>query len=98
MENNNLILIEHFCANCDINHSFVHSLNDYGLIKIIIIDDKSYIHEEQVKSLEKMVTFYYDLNINLEGIDAISNLLKQIDSLQEELNKTKNRLRFYEED
>jgi hypothetical protein len=45
-----------------------------------------------------MISFHYELNINLEGIDAISNLLNQIDDLQDELDRTKNRLRFYEED
>jgi hypothetical protein len=98
MDDNNLILIEHFCTNCDIDDSFLTSLNEYGLVEIIIIEDRSYIHKEHVKSVEKMVSFHYDLNINLEGIDAISNLLKQIDTLQEELDKTKNKLRFYEED
>tara|TARA_R100000951_G_C2558762_1_gene154911 strand:+ start:282 stop:578 length:297 start_codon:yes stop_codon:yes gene_type:complete len=98
MDDNNLILIEHFCKNCDIDHSFLYALNEYDLIEIVIIEDQSYIHKEQVKNVEKMVDFHYELNINIEGIDAISNLLKQIDALQEELDRTKNRLRFYEED
>lgn len=98
MDDNNLILIEHFCTNCDIDHSFLFALNEYGLVEITTIKDQNYIHKEQVKSVEKMVNFHYELNINIEGIDAISNLLKQIDELQEELDQTKNKLRFYEGD
>lgn len=98
MDDNNLILIEHFCANCDIEHSFLFALNEYDLIEIIIFEDQRYIHKEEVKNIEKMINFHYDLNINIEGIDAISNLLKQIDRLQEELEMTKNKLRFYEGD
>lgn len=96
MDDNNLILIEQFCANCDIEHSFLFALKEHDLIEIIIVEDQSYIHKEQVKNIEKMINFHYDLNINIEGIDAISNLLRQIDELQEELEMTKNKLRFYE--
>ena len=98
MDDNNLILIEHFCSNCEIDRSFLLKLKEYGLIEIVIVQEQSFIPKEQVKNVEKMIRFHYDLNINLEGIDAISNLLNQIDTLQEELNKTKNKLRFYEED
>jgi hypothetical protein len=43
-----------------------------------------------------MIHFHYELNINIEGIDAISNLLKQVNALQQELIATKNRLRLFE--
>ncbi|MEX1192989.1 MAG: chaperone modulator CbpM [Brumimicrobium sp.] len=98
MDNNNLILIEHFCANCEIEHTFINALGEYGLIEVVVIENHKYIQKEQLKDVEKMVRFHYELNINLEGIDAISNLLKQIDHLQEELNYTRNRLRLYEDD
>ena len=35
---------------------------------------------------------HYELGINLEGIDAIANLLEQIATLQQELMITRNRL------
>ncbi|PLB20348.1 MAG: hypothetical protein TRG1_696 [Flavobacteriaceae bacterium FS1-H7996/R] len=36
------------------------------------------------------------MNINIEGIHAISNLLNTIDSLQSEIKELKNKLNFYE--
>ena len=97
METNNLILVEQFCSNCDVEFSFINSLNDFGLIEIIVLDDKKYISSEQLKVLERAIHFHDELNINIEGIDVIYNLLKQIDDLQEELRITKNKLNLFDE-
>ena len=45
-----------------------------------------------------MMRLHYELDINMEGIDAISNLLLKIDNLQQELTAAKNKLRLFEED
>jgi hypothetical protein len=50
----------------------------------------------QINAIEKLITFHYDLDINIEGIHAISNLLNTIDNLQSELKELKNKLNFYE--
>ncbi|MEX2595349.1 MAG: chaperone modulator CbpM [Salibacteraceae bacterium] len=92
METSNLILIEHVCSNCDVEFSFIKSLNDCGLIEIIVVEDEMYISNEQLKDIERAIHFYYKLNINIEGIDVIHNLLDQINDLQEELRITKNKL------
>lgn len=96
METRDLILIEHFCANHEIELSFIDSLQTFGLIEVIIQDDNKYLHQEQLKDVEKMMRMHYDLDINLEGIDVISHLLKRIDSLQHELRVTQNRLKLFE--
>jgi len=46
--------------------------------------------------LEKFVRFYYELDINLEGIETISHLLERVNALQDELTMLKNRLGIYE--
>ncbi len=96
METNNLILIEQFCSHHNAEFSFINSLHELGLIDIVVIEDNRYLTPEQLKDIEKMVHFHYELSINIEGIDVISNLLKQVDALQQELIVTKNRLRFFE--
>lgn len=96
METRDLILIEHFCANHEIEFSFIYSLHQFGLIEVIIHDDQKYLYQEQLKEVEKMMRMHYDLDINMEGIDVISNLLKRIDKLQHELRTTQNKLRLYE--
>ena len=98
METANLILVEQFCIHWDVDISFISSLHDFGLIEIIVLDDKKYIPNEQLKNVEKMIRFHYELNINMEGIDVISNLLDQIHDLQQELLSTKNKLNLFESD
>jgi hypothetical protein len=39
---------------------------------------------------------HYDLGINMEGIDVISNLVKQIGELQQELASIKNKLTLFD--
>lgn len=96
METNNLILVETFCSNCGVEFSFIDSLNDHGIIEIIILEGKKYISNDQLKEVERAIQFHYELNINLEGIDVISNLLNQIDELQQELRITKNKLNLFD--
>jgi hypothetical protein len=96
METKDLILIEHFCANHEIEFSFIDSLQEFGLIEVIIYEDNKYIPQGQLKEIEKMMRMHYDLDINMEGIDVISHLLKRIDHLQQELKMSQNRLRLFE--
>ncbi|NCT09643.1 MAG: MerR family transcriptional regulator [Flavobacteriia bacterium] len=96
METNNLILVEAFCANCNVNFSFIDSLNEYGIIEIIVLNDKKYIPFSQLKVLERAIHFHDELHINLEGIDVIHSLLSKINDLQEELRITKNKLSLFD--
>lgn len=96
METNNLILVETFCSNCEVEFSFIDSLHDHGIIEIIILEEKKYISNDQLKEVERAIQFHYELNINLEGIDVISHLLNQIDELQQELKIAKNKLNLFD--
>ena len=91
-----LIDVNEFCVHHHIEISFINLLQQYGLIKISIIESKDFVEKEQLPQLEKFVRFYYDLDINLEGIETISYLLQRIEILQNENIKLKNRLRFYD--
>jgi len=66
------------------------------MIEISIIEETKFIEADQLRELERMVRFYYELNINLEGIETITHLLQRIDTLQQELITLKNKLSFYE--
>jgi len=97
METKNLIPIQLLCKQYKIPESFINTLQEFQLIEIIIEDDDLYIHTTQIKEVEKMMRLHYDLDINFEGLDAIYNLLNQVESLKEEVKILQNRLRFYED-
>jgi len=96
MQTENLILVSEFCLNHNIEISFVRSLQETGLIEIATIEEKLFIDGNQLLQLEKIARLYYELDINLEGIDTIMHLLQRIGSLQDEIVFLKNRLRLYE--
>jgi len=93
---NNLIAVNEFCVNHNIDISFIHLLQQNGLIEINTKKEGSFIEAEQLPHLERIVCFYYELDINLEGIETITYLLERIKSLQNENNVLNNRLRIYE--
>ena len=82
MEPEQFIIAEEFCDSHEIELSFLSSLNEFGLIEITLIEEKKLIAESQLPKLEKLVRLHYDLQINLEGIDAIANLLERINRIQ----------------
>lgn len=95
METKNLISIQQFCSNYNIPKSFIDSLYDYELIEIVFEENEYYLRLTEINEVEKMMRLHYDLDINMEGVDAIYNLLKQVDSLKKEITLLQNKLRFY---
>jgi hypothetical protein len=91
-----LISADLFCSSHQIEVSFIHSLYESGLIEIVVREEEKYIPSSQLQRLEKMIRLYYEMNINLEGIETINHLLQSINNQQQEISKLKNRLRWYE--
>jgi hypothetical protein len=91
-----LILAKDFCSHYNITLSFINSLQEYGLIQVVSIEETSYIPEEQLQKLEQLIRLHYDLDINLEGIEAITYLLERVKNLQSEITDLKNKLSLYD--
>jgi len=87
-----LIAIESFCDCHKIDGSFLESLNEFGLIEIVPVDNNRFLQEHQLQEVERMMRLHYDLEINIAGIDAIAHLLKRMNELQQEITSLKNRL------
>jgi hypothetical protein len=96
METELLIALDEFCTVHNIEVSFIYSLQQSGLIEIVKIRDTNFIEADRLHQLEKFVRLYYDLDINLEGIETINYLLERISSMQDELNSLRNKLRVYQ--
>jgi len=96
METKYLIAVDDFCASHDIEISFISSLQQSGLIEITTIENSGFIEADKLRQLEKYVRLFYEMDINLEGIETIDYLLLHINSMQEEIRTLRNRLRLYE--
>ncbi len=95
MEQEELMPVDEFCLHYNAEFPFVHSLHQHGLIEIITIENTTFINKNQLHELEKLTRLHYDMDINLEGIEAITHLLQRIHAMQLEITKFKNQLAIY---
>lgn len=91
-----LIATEELCERYSVEHTFIRSLNESGLIEVITVEKREYVHCDKMAEFEKMMRLHYDLQINLEGLEAIQHLLDKLSDLKEENLALRNRLGLYE--
>ena len=90
-----LIIINDYCDRSHVDPSFIVELAEDGLIEVQVIDEERYLPVSQLAELERYTHLYYDLSINIAGIDAIHHMLDRIENLQREVRMLKGELRFY---
>lgn len=93
-----LIIVREYCDKVHIEPSFVSLLAESGLIDIEEVDNERYFPVTELQDLEKYTRWYYDLSINIEGIEAIRHLLDRMEQLQSEIGRLRSRLRLYQGD
>jgi chaperone modulatory protein CbpM len=96
MERKDLLTANECSEYYNVEISFISSLHEYGLINMTTIEKESFIHHDQLNELEKFGRLHYDLNINIEGLEALDHVLKNMKAMHEELIVLQNRLKFYE--
>ena len=96
METGEMIPVQQYCVHYNIETTFIHSLHEAGLVRITTREDGHYLSYEELASLEKFTRLHHDLNINTEGIDAITYMLERMEAMQQEIANLKNRLAIYE--
>lgn len=90
------ISVSDFCLGHDISYGLMVDLKEYGLVEIIEKRDTWYIATEELPKAEKILRLHSELDINLEGIEVITQLLQRLEEMQNEMTRLKNRLRLYE--
>ena len=96
MPTEELIAAEEFCSYYSINLSFIKSLQQLGLVQLILVEEKPYIPDTQLPKIEQLIRHHFDLHINDEGLDVVSHLLEKVKNLNSEVALLKNRLKLYE--
>jgi hypothetical protein len=90
-----LVPANEFCVHHQVELNFIYSLRDYGLIEVVSNEGNDYISADKLNELERIIRLHYDLDVNVEGIDVILHLLKQLDDAERELGQLKSRLKVY---
>lgn len=92
-----LISVTHFCTQHNINLQFIQQLTDCGLVALHSSEPEPLMSEDSMPALEKFIRLHYDLDINIEGLQAVHHLLEQIEVLQQQNRALKERLQLFEE-
>jgi hypothetical protein len=98
METAAWIPADEFCIHHNIELSFIYSLKESGLVETISREEKIFVPADQLKHLEKIVRLYYEMDINLEGIETITYLLQRMSDMQQQIVQLNNRLSRYEQE
>ena len=85
-----------FCNSHRVSYTFIEGLFQAGIIEVVMREEQPYLQTAQLPGLEKLVRFHTELDINLEGIEAIAHLLDQLHETQQQLQQLQQRLRLYE--
>lgn len=91
-----LIIISEYCEKSHTDPTFILSLEEGGLIEIRTLNGEQYLLTSQLRALERYTHLYYDLSINIEGIDAIHHMLERIENLQYEIQRLKRQLNRFQ--
>ena len=78
-----------------VEETFLDQLQSSGLIEIVIEEDDRYIEYDYLQEIEQFVRWHYELEINMEGIEALHHMLQQVQQLQEDVKKLRGELNFY---
>ncbi|KIA82370.1 MerR family transcriptional regulator [Kaistella solincola] len=67
--------------------TFFDSLEEAGLVSPVTENEIKYLLYDELPAFERFTNWYYDLEVNLPGLEIISHLLEKMEKLQSE-NRT----------
>lgn len=91
-----MISVTAYCEKYHTAPDFIEALRQNGLLTVTIIEAEPCIHFDDLHDLEMFSNWYYDMNINVEGIDALMNMLERMRNLQQQVSSLQARLSVYE--
>lgn len=79
-----LIPASELCLHYQVEMTFIHSLQEYGLLETVVQEEAVYVPASSLCALEKIMRLHFELNINFEGIDVILHLLERLQDTKHE--------------
>ena len=92
-----LIIVSEYCQKCHLEPSFIEMLEEGGLINVRTEAGKHYLLVSELPNVERYSRMYYDLSINMEGIDAIHHMLERMDDMRREITSLRKQLLLFRE-
>lgn len=85
------ISVDQLCVYYEIETKFVYALHDHGLITLAKSKKGYEIDFEHLGDFERFVHLHYELEINMEGLEAITHLLDRVKLLQQEIKQLRKK-------
>lgn len=92
-----LIIVSKYCHKCHIEPSFIEMLEEGGLITVRTEAGEHYLLVSELPNVERYSRMYYDLSINMEGIDAIHHMLERMEGMRREIASLRKQLMLFRE-
>ncbi len=94
MEKNRILYSE--CLRIyNIEETFITSLFESGLIHIYEQDNERFMEVAELENLEQFARWYYEMDINVAGIEALHHMLARVKEMQSEIEMLKSELKIY---
>ncbi|MBT0608567.1 chaperone modulator CbpM [Aequorivita echinoideorum] len=90
------ILVTQYCQHANVEIAFLENLHEYGLVLMEKKDSESYINENDISKIERMLRLHKDLSINFEGLDVIDSMQKRLRQMEKKMKLLQQKLDFYE--
>lgn len=66
--------------------TFFDSLAESGLVRTQKENNVEYLVYDELPAFERYTNLYYDLDVNIPGLEVISNLMTKLEAVQQERN------------
>lgn len=86
------ISIAQLCTHYKVETDFVYALKDHGLLNLVKSTGGYEIYFEQLGDFERYIHLHYELEINMEGLEAITHLVDRVKLLQQEIKQLRTRI------
>ncbi len=96
MEQQEWIPADTICTYYQVDVSLIRTIGDYGLIEVNSADNRLSVPVSGLGELERILRMHRELDINMEGIEAISHMLHRLKELQQEVGILRHKLSVYE--
>lgn len=80
-----------------VKESFIDSLSELGLIRLLQEENEMFVECNELEELEQFVRWHNDMDINPEGIEALYYMLDRVKELQSKVEALQSELSFYRE-
>ncbi len=79
------VTITEYCLHHHAEASFIQTLTQHGLLTLIEVEEQQCIPYHQLNDLDQYLRWYYELDINPQGIEVAHHLLLKIKELQQQV-------------